>query len=674
MSELIKSVRIRPIEGSTDDLKIGRLDTKVSLFRDNRRTRNCIGYSISSTGDELGVNWSSIEYQGRRYNDLSDDDIIKDYIRTNTLKERPREGEFVNLEGNQVPFYKIVQDPFEKTPPSVRIYGSDPYYLNNGCKLFIRWYTSEKKTISWSYNNVSTPDQVTNGIVSIQITTNEPNRPPITFTYDSTNNPLQVGATPSYIDIEIYWEYQSGQLFSLTSNELVYQPPGKTFIDDSKLVSSGGEKYGSKSNESYAIDGFIDDARDSITQSISIKPEGLVKTVEIIPPGEDEVWVISNKSDDHISNFVPVYKKDLNESIEIKYFSDNSYSDDFSRGQDWKILSSLLSAWNKSVPNYNVQLCQPSFIENIEIEYKDPLKPADELVTEPEPEVVDNSKIKLNISFSDNFQVKVREDSPEFTINIGEPSIEEDGFLFSDDQDDLLDDEFRESAFASEEEQIEFNLNSDFGESDGAELDDSSGSFTSGNKTATDNASKSGGDGIRRFQQKLTVQGRTVLNGELPEELLSKCFSKHKIEKNAARQLDKLNEEFKKKFGQDMKITDGYRIFNVQNKIFDWNYFDTGLNPFTNNQDKKQQGRKIGSFKKSKPTGVSAAKPGTSKHGWGQAIDIDGFGNGPGNKYFDWMEQNAKKFGWINPDWAKKPGASYEPWHWEYNGNDLFKT
>jgi len=114
-------------------------------------------------------------------------------------------------------------------------------------------------------------------------------------------------------------------------------------------------------------------------------------------------------------------------------------------------LSSLLSAWNKNVPNYNVQLCQPSFIENIEIEYKDPLKPADELVTEPEPEVVDNSKIKLNISFSDNFQVKVREDSPEFTINIGD-IIDPDGFVFSDDQDDLLDDEFRESAFVGEEE------------------------------------------------------------------------------------------------------------------------------------------------------------------------------------------------------------------------------
>jgi LAS superfamily LD-carboxypeptidase LdcB len=36
------------------------------------------------------------------------------------------------------------------------------------------------------------------------------------------------------------------------------------------------------------------------------------------------------------------------------------------------------------------------------------------------------------------------------------------------------------------------------------------------------------------------------------------------------------------------------------------------------------------------------------------------------------MEQNAKKYGWINPAWAKKAGAGYEPWHWEYIGDDLF--
>jgi LAS superfamily LD-carboxypeptidase LdcB len=37
------------------------------------------------------------------------------------------------------------------------------------------------------------------------------------------------------------------------------------------------------------------------------------------------------------------------------------------------------------------------------------------------------------------------------------------------------------------------------------------------------------------------------------------------------------------------------------------------------------------------------------------------------------MEANAKNYGWINPAWAKKSGAGYEPWHWEYNGSDLYK-
>ena len=122
-----------------------------------------------------------------------------------------------------------------------------------------------------------------------------------------------------------------------------------------------------------------------------------------------------------------------------------------------------------------------------------------------------------------------------------------------------------------------------------------------------------------------------------------------------------------------MEITDGFRTFNVQNQIFDWNYYETGLNPYTKVVDPKNKGRKKGSFTKGKPTGVAAAPPGTSKHGWGQAIDASGFGNGPGNEKFDWMEANAGKYGWVNPPWAKKAGAGYEPWHWEYNGTDLFK-
>lgn len=54
-------------------------------------------------------------------------------------------------------------------------------------------------------------------------------------------------------------------------------------------------------------------------------------------------------------------------------------------------------------------------------------------------------------------------------------------------------------------------------------------------------------------------------------------------------------------------------------------------------------------------TGNLAAKPGTSNHESGQAID---FKNTPGA--FDWLKKNAEKFGFQN-----LPG---EPWHYSVNG------
>lgn len=55
-----------------------------------------------------------------------------------------------------------------------------------------------------------------------------------------------------------------------------------------------------------------------------------------------------------------------------------------------------------------------------------------------------------------------------------------------------------------------------------------------------------------------------------------------------------------------------------------------------------------------------AAPPGTSKHGWGIALDIGVA------KQQDWMHKNSKKYGWVNPAWAKS--SPYEPWHFEKSG------
>ena len=79
-----------------------------------------------------------------------------------------------------------------------------------------------------------------------------------------------------------------------------------------------------------------------------------------------------------------------------------------------------------------------------------------------------------------------------------------------------------------------------------------------------------------------------------------------------------------------------------------------------------------------------AARPGTSNHGWALAVDID-LTPGPGwystsmntaqkfaSDYYVWLSQNASKYGWHNPSWARQDGSKPEAWHWEYiNANSV---
>jgi hypothetical protein len=63
-----------------------------------------------------------------------------------------------------------------------------------------------------------------------------------------------------------------------------------------------------------------------------------------------------------------------------------------------------------------------------------------------------------------------------------------------------------------------------------------------------------------------------------------------------------------------------------------------------------------------------AAVPGTSRHGLGRAVDFEGAGgkeltfSDPG---YQWLVQNAAKYGFHHPAWAEPGGSSPEPWHWE---------
>lgn len=69
-------------------------------------------------------------------------------------------------------------------------------------------------------------------------------------------------------------------------------------------------------------------------------------------------------------------------------------------------------------------------------------------------------------------------------------------------------------------------------------------------------------------------------------------------------------------------------------------------------------------------SGPPIARPGRSNHGWGRAVD---FSNGRrvlscGDAAFLWLQENASRYGWVHPDWARCGRSTQEPWHWEWGG------
>ncbi len=66
--------------------------------------------------------------------------------------------------------------------------------------------------------------------------------------------------------------------------------------------------------------------------------------------------------------------------------------------------------------------------------------------------------------------------------------------------------------------------------------------------------------------------------------------------------------------------------------------------------------------------GFLAARPGTSQHGWGLAVDLCGGINSYSTAQHAWMRNNAPDYGFDLPSWARQGGSKPEPWHWEYGG------
>lgn len=148
----------------------------------------------------------------------------------------------------------------------------------------------------------------------------------------------------------------------------------------------------------------------------------------------------------------------------------------------------------------------------------------------------------------------------------------------------------------------------------------------------------------------------TTINGKLATT--NTVYAGHRLRADAAAAWARLVAAY----GQQIRITDSYRPYEVQERIFRQRYAPQRSGGGSYGDVRYWKGVRY----VRKPGTAAAAVPGTSNHGWGLALDLaDGVNRGSG-PVWDWLQANAAHYGWYNPAWAKHP-RTYEPWHWEYN-------
>lgn len=129
-------------------------------------------------------------------------------------------------------------------------------------------------------------------------------------------------------------------------------------------------------------------------------------------------------------------------------------------------------------------------------------------------------------------------------------------------------------------------------------------------------------------------------NGRLPRSALCPLWGApgDMLRADAARAFNAMSRAYAQHFGAPICVTSSYRSYADQQRVY----------------------RERPGF---------AARPGSSQHGWGRAVDLCGGVQNDGTPQNSWLRMNAGRFSFFHPAWAEKGASSmYEPWHWEYAG------
>ena len=117
-----------------------------------------------------------------------------------------------------------------------------------------------------------------------------------------------------------------------------------------------------------------------------------------------------------------------------------------------------------------------------------------------------------------------------------------------------------------------------------------------------------------------------------------------------------------KKSGITLWISSGYRDIDLQTRLFKRQVEVEKSKAVISTEEAEKRAARV------------VAKPGTSEHNTGLAIDFNGVeADFYKTKEYKWLMDNAHNYGFIEryqKKWKEYTGVIYEPWHFRYIGKD----
>ena len=688
MSE-IKSVRIRKL---TTGSNTGNLDLKVIISSGTAsNTQRFVKAVVPTTGQTY---WSQIEFIGPRYDSKTNDEIIEEFVNSNSAREITRLGLAPSTK-----LYTILQNPWEDSIPFLRNFGEDPYYLNNGSSIKVNW--QKPLIISYSFNPfyvyaLGTQSPATSIVVETIV--NLDGKSPSELELDYPNkfnlfyNPGSFSLTSSVSDAVIQSQTNGfGQFISNRNYSLDID--GEQLLNDESISSIENSIYFPKVGPSDVVVPVSGYQYSDVNLNEINTPLDIYKTVTIIPRRIKP----DGQGDESEKRREWTFDSDLKPDYVLNHEDNLAYTVDDrvrfnSDVKDLTIVQKTIDTWIRelslvypSAKNYGLKLNNPPYekpTENLIADYSpingwgmsgesdifpDGIDFKFQVVgtnsntivplitsTVSDSTVASGStpsqieKLKMQIKFPENWTVKADEKADPFSIWIGdiEADIPPEGFEYSDEVEDmsLLAPEYLEDRFQGEDEQAIFETQ----EYESEEVAEQTIKQAEVINNAPPEQAYSG-----------YVQGKHKLD-MIPGEFITNSKSKIKCcqidgkpvsVSIAPAVLDLIDAA--KKDGVSIKVNSGFRpAFNPSVKTKS----ESGVSVTAQSQEEL-----YAIFLRDRSP--DTAKPGNSKHGSGIAID---FNTGGRNKFsplneknYKWMIKNSWKFGFVRT-------VKSEEWHFEY--------